>query len=422
MSTLPQARQGVREGPVEGSRALARCVAEPDEFPAAWGTRPLLATAAQLSRPFDDLFDLDAVDELLSCRGLRTPFLRMAKDGVVVDSARFTRPGGVGAAIGDQVDDTAVTRLFADGTTIVLQALHRLWPPVIAFAGALAGELGHPVQVNAYVTPPSSRGFSAHYDVHDVFVLQLAGEKRWIVHEPVHAWPLRTQPWTERRVEIERAVAGATPVLDAVLRPGDALYLPRGFLHAAEALGDVSAHLTVGIHVVTRYALVEALLAEAAGLPELRRSLPVGLDLSDSAALDDELGETVAALVTGLRDARPAAVAARLGETLAGAMRPSPIAPLAQVAASERVEPESRIALRPGLDVALDDANGRATLRHPGGALELETGTGDAIAALLEGGVRTVGSLPGEEEAVLALVRRLLVDGVVVPAAGPDTP
>ena len=422
MSTLRRARQEVRTGPVGDRRALARCVAEPDGLPAAWGMRPLLSTAAELPRPFDDLLDLDAIDELLSRRGLRTPFVRLAKDGEVVDSARFTRSGGVGAAIGDQVDDTAVTRLFADGTTIVLQALHRLWPPVIDFAGALTGELGHPVQVNAYVTPPSSRGFSAHYDVHDVFVLQLAGEKRWIVHDPVHAWPLRTQPWTRRRTAVERAVMGSAPVLDAVLKPGDALYLPRGFLHAAEALGAVSAHLTVGIHVVTRYALVEALLAEAAELPELRRALPVGLDLTDAEALDDELGETIGALVSGLRDARPAAVAARLHETLAGAIRPSPIAPLAQIAASERVDSETRIALRHGLEVGLDVSNGAATLRHPGGAVEIDAGAGAAVAALLEGGVRAVGSLPGEEATVLALVRRLLVDGIVVPAAEPDTP
>ena len=40
---------------------------------------------------------------------------------------------------------------------------------------------------------------------------------------------------------------------------GRVLYLPRGWLHSAAAQDDVSAHLTVGVHVVTRYALVEAL-------------------------------------------------------------------------------------------------------------------------------------------------------------------
>ena len=38
------------------------------------------------------------------------------------------------------------------------------------------------MQANAYITPPQNQGFSHHYDVHDVFVLQLAGEKEWTIH------------------------------------------------------------------------------------------------------------------------------------------------------------------------------------------------------------------------------------------------
>src|SRR6185503_13388978 len=179
---------------------------------------------------------LDGVDDLLSRRGLRTPFIRMAKAGQVLDSSSFTAPGGVGAEIGDQVRDDKVA------------ALYRTWPPVIDFCTRLAAELGHPVQANSYVTPPSSRGFSAHYDVHDVFVLQLAGRKHWTIHAPVLDDPLRDQPWGQRSAAVA-AAAEQEPVIDTVLEPGDALYLPRGWLHAATALGEVSAHLTVGSHV-----------------------------------------------------------------------------------------------------------------------------------------------------------------------------
>ncbi len=306
-----------------------------------------------------------------------------------------------------------MTKLFAGGTTIVLQALHRIWPPVIAFAGELTEELGHPVQVNAYVTPPSSRGFSAHYDIHDVFVLQVAGEKRWIVHEPVHEWPLRSQPWTQHRTRVERAVE-APPLLDAVLRPGDALYLPRGFLHAAEALGDVSVHLTVGIHVVTRRALLDALLAEAEDEPELRRALPVGVDLTDPEALADEISATVEALSSRFRDLDPDAAARRLGKDLTAASRPSPISPLAQVEASGRVESAMRIQLRVGLRIRIDVDDGVTTLHHQGSRLELDATLGDALAVIATGEPRTVGSLPGDEAAVADLVRMLLVHGVVV--------
>jgi hypothetical protein len=51
---------------------------------------------------------------------------------------------------------------------------YRVWPPIVAFSQQLVAELGHPVQANAYITPPSSRGFAPHYDVHDLFVLQVA--------------------------------------------------------------------------------------------------------------------------------------------------------------------------------------------------------------------------------------------------------
>ena len=99
----------------------------------------------------------------------------------------------------DQASDDKLLRLFADGATIVLQGLHRTWEPVLDFTQDLAADLGHPVQVNAYVTPAQNTGFSDHYDVHDVFVLQVAGEKRWRIREPVHPSPLRDQPWTDRK-------------------------------------------------------------------------------------------------------------------------------------------------------------------------------------------------------------------------------
>ena len=70
---------------------LARCVGDPDAFAAQhWGRAPLLT---RNGAGFRDLLDLDGVDELLSRRGLRTPFIRMAKAGQVLDSSAFTAPG-----------------------------------------------------------------------------------------------------------------------------------------------------------------------------------------------------------------------------------------------------------------------------------------------------------------------------------------
>lgn len=45
-----------------------------------------------------------------------------------------------------------------------------------------------------------------------------------------------------------------SPILDIVLRPGDLLYFPRGFIHQAEALSDQhSLHITVSTYQKTTW-------------------------------------------------------------------------------------------------------------------------------------------------------------------------
>ncbi len=391
---------------------------DPDDFARdVWSRGPLLSTGAELAgggRGFADLFSLDAVDELLSRRGLRTPFIRLAKNGVVAPTSRYTRSGGTGAQVADQVADDRVLELFLDGHTVVLQGLHRLWPPLIDFAGGLTTELGHPVQVNAYITPRSSQGFSAHYDVHDVFVLQVAGEKRWRIHEPVHPAPLRDQPWTDHRAAVE-ARAKQQPVIDAVLRPGDALYLPRGYLHAAEALGDVSCHLTVGVHPVTRHAVLESMLAIVADSPELRTSLPMGIDVSDPAAVAADVQATVAAVTDRLRSISPADVAARLGDRLVDTNRPGPVAPLAQAAALDRLDLGSVLVARNHLRHVVSTDRDEVVLRLPHRTLRLPASSGKAVRALLDGERLQVAELPDlEPDDALVLARRLVSEAVVV--------
>lgn len=399
---------------------MRRCIAiDPEHFATEhWSRQPLLSAAAELPASFADLFSLTAVDELLSERGLRTPFLRMAQDGKVIDAARFTRSGGAGAGIGDQVADDKVLALFADGATIVFQGLHRTWRPVIDFGAALGTDLGHPVQVNAYITPAQSRGFAAHYDVHDVFVLQVAGTKRWLIHPPVQPDPLPRQVWTDHRVAVE-AAAKTEPTIDAVLRPGDCLYLPRGWLHAAEALGETSVHLTVGVHPVTRYAVVQALTELAAQDASLRSSLPLGIDPADHTTVATSVDETIDALIGWLGGVDRTAVGDRLRQQLWDAVRPAPIAPLAQAAAVTGLSTAGIVRLRPHLRCRLDKRGEQLSLVLSDRTVTLPPETGSALEAVLAGRPIAVGDLPGlEPDDQLVLARRLLREAVVIPCPG----
>lgn len=346
------------------------------------------------------MFSAEAVDELVSRRGLRTPFLRVAKGGTTFPDSSFTSSAGVGATISDQLDDTALWRKFADGATLVLQALHRTWEPISDFSSRLSTELGHPVQANAYVTPPQNRGFDDHYDVHDVFVLQIEGTKRWIIHEPVHTDPLRDQPWTDRRSTVAEAAKGEA-YIDTVLEQGDVLYLPRGWLHAAQAQGQVSIHLTLGIHSWTRYALAEQLAQAALEAlcddPEMRRTLPLGVDGPNGEI--DVVREHLAAAVV------EAETSSLFHRTRRGQGRPAPLGPLAQLAAVEGLSPESLVRLRDALEARLEGL--RLTTRV--GWLDFPATDLPSVMRLLDREIHTASDLGVE------LVERLLRAGVLVP-------
>jgi lysine-specific demethylase/histidyl-hydroxylase NO66 len=368
-------------GQTPGHSALSRLIAVTlTEFADGyWDQRALLSKAADLPGPFADLLDSSSVDELLSQRGLRTPFLRVAKAGSTLPDKSFTAPGGVGASIADQVSDDKLVRLFADGSTLVLQALHRVWPPIIAFCQELATEFGHPVQANAYVTPPQNQGFGNHYDVHDVFVLQIEGEKKWVIHSPVLEAPLRDQPWSDRRLAVEKKAKEA-PLMETVLRPGDCLYLPRGFLHAAEALGGVSTHLTIGVHVWTRYGVAEQMLRQAlrtvAEDPGIRRSLAMRRSFTEGPDIRGDIRPEVnavrEALIEAIQQLEPEAVATALREQTRGTSRAAPIGPLKQLRDSQKVKSDSLIVLRAHLEATLDHlAGSRIVIRSRAGDFAL---------------------------------------------------
>ncbi|HEX3200248.1 MAG TPA: cupin domain-containing protein [Propionibacteriaceae bacterium] len=399
--------------PLAEDSVLSRLIAvDRNQFASQyWGRQPLLSPAADLPGGFPQLFDANAIDELVSQRGLRTPFLRVAKNGTTLGDKAFTSPGGVGAGIADQVSEDRLVRLFADGSTLVLQALHRVWPPILQFCQELAAELGHPVQANAYVTPPQNQGFSAHYDVHDVFVLQIAGEKRWRVHPPVLVSPLRDQPWNDRKADVEKR-AEEPPLIEAVLTPGDSLYLPRGYLHAATALGGVSTHLTLGIHVWTRFALAQQVIEQALRTvsddPVIRASLPLGVDVSDPSEMSPDFDVVTAILADAVENADLDQMSQSLLQNARLSQRAAPVGPLRQLHDADAITVDTQIALRRHLAASVDHSGSQILVRSRAGDLPVAEDDVGRLKALLTDGVATAGDLGVD------LARRLLLAGLAI--------
>jgi hypothetical protein len=400
-----------------------------------WGQRPLVTAGSELGEDFCDLFSLEAVDELVADRNIRTPFVRMAHDGNVLSPSRYTSGGGYGAEIADQLDSAKVLTEFANGSTLVLQGLHRTWPAIATFIRQLDADLGYPCQVNAYVTPASSRGFDPHYDVHDVFVIQIHGQKRWTIHEPVHRDPLPSQPWSDHRDAVAAQASGPAAI-EHTFSPGDVLYLPRGWIHSATALGGTSIHLTIGIGARTRYDIVQQVLARLADDENLRRSLPLGLanarrvadgqgadgqgadgrDADGQDAVRASVRQTLAELATALaRDDVVETAAAELAGTLGAQSRPVPVRPLATIESAARLGANTLVAWRLGLRARLntDDRGVHIVLREK--TISLPSEASAAVRALVAGAPTPAGQLPGlDASSSLVVARRLIREAVLV--------
>ena len=206
-----------------------------------WERKPLVVPRAEEGR-FDDLLSLRDVERLVTETALRTPAIRVVKAGENPTGYTTDLPWRPQPFTG-VADVRRVLAEFEAGATVVLQGLHHLWLPLARYCRHLEAFLGHPAQANAYYTPRGSQGLPVHHDTHEVLSLQVAGEKRWLVYEPVLELPLKNQRY--------RSALGepGEPVLDVTLRAGDTMYLPRGWLHQALTSASDSLHITVGINV-----------------------------------------------------------------------------------------------------------------------------------------------------------------------------
>ena len=282
------------------------------------------------------------------------------RDGTPLDPSEYTRTSRLGSrTLTDAVHPGRVYERFRTGATIVLQGLQRSWPSLTRLARQLELELTHPVQVNAYVTPPSARGLAVHYDTHDVFVMQFAGSKGWAVHQPVFEDPLPSQPWSARRG------TPGPPVLEVTLRAGDSLYVPRGFPHSAQAQDGISGHLTIGV-VTTNWA--DVLRAAVDGIDDeigFRRALPPGWADDDEGArmgLTLAVAEHLDRMRDWLEKVDPVAVADTVARRFWGGRTPPLDGQLAQLALLETIDDSTVLRQRPGAVCVVEVHEGRLDL------------------------------------------------------------
>jgi Cupin superfamily protein len=366
-----------------------------------WEREPLVVARDQPGR-FDDLLSLADVERALTSGGLRLPGFRLVKAEERLAPSDYTAPlPWRPAPFSGMADVARVLEEIEGGATLVLQALHHTHPPLAAFCRDLEGTLGQPVQANAYFTPRRSQGLPVHHDTHDVLCLQVAGEKRWLAYEPALELPLKNQRY--------KSALGAPgdPVLDLVLRPGDTLYLPRGWLHQALTSETDSLHLTIGVNVHTWLDAVRAALDECQDDLEFRRSVPADGEMQ--ADLLDRLGRLL----------RPDAVVRRARRRLVDTRRPVLEGQLSELRGLDDLTAATPLERR---STVLADLEG-STLLFEGKRVDFPPHVAETLAAVFAADSPfCAAELPGslDEDGRLVLVRRLVREGFLRRSAAGD--
>lgn len=345
---------------------------------------------------------------------MRFPAIRVVKDGQTLAPTGYTKTVRLQSRdVDDFIDPGRVLQHFSDGATIVLQALHRHWEPLSHFCRELELELTHPVQVNVYLTPPHARGLSVHYDTHDVFVLQVSGSKLWKVWGSAMALPLAHQ---RRKGEFSDP---GPPEIEVELTPGDCLYIPRGFLHAAETAASESTHMTVGILTYRWMDVMKTVMEGAADELFMREALPPGFAHAPEQH-ESEVAEMLARLAEWVRELDPGATARAFADKFWAGRSPVLTGQLHQVLALESLRDESLVCRRRGATCRVKLEDGDIVVILGDRRLRMPERLTSAIYQILESPQFKVAELDAhlDSEGRLVLVRRLIKEGLLEHALG----
>lgn len=207
---------------------------------------------------FKNLFGWDSLNKVLNSSPVPHPTMKMVLEGRPILAT----------------DAESVIEKCKEGASLVIEEMHSFDTKVGELASNLTKEIGEPTRVNLYFSQPNQQGYNRHYDTHDVFILQIAGYKKWTVFDQTVQFPLFVQKFHDKQPP-------NIPLLDVTLEPGDVLYVPRGFWHEATAQIEPSLHLTLGIYARTGIDFLNWLIDELREDVDWRETFPLILKNED---------------------------------------------------------------------------------------------------------------------------------------------
>ena len=200
--------------------------------------------------------------------------LKMVLDSAPVPAAQYsTRATSREGQPVLQPDAAKMADWIRRGASLVLNDVDSLTPGLAAVSEALEGAGLGKSQANVYISWNAHKAFASHYDTHDVWAVQVEGEKTWYIWEGRAEWPI-SHPAFRGQPQAHHDAAKGKLLATIVLKPGDLLYLPRGWYHDAMTLSEASVHVAYGVHAPLGMDFLNILVERVLYDVEFRKPLP----------------------------------------------------------------------------------------------------------------------------------------------------
>jgi poly-gamma-glutamate synthesis protein (capsule biosynthesis protein) len=204
------------------------------------------------------------------------------------------------------IEADQIRPLVAAGLTIQAELLDISNSAVGILARSVKEHFRIPVDVDvAAFLSPDMGGYTLHYDRVAMWVLQIAGAKRWWYSPaPVVPFPLVNRiPTAQEREQGVDGLYRESDLPEQLLSPGDVLYLPAGTWHRVRAEGE-SLHLCLTIRYTHYLQLISDMLSPTLLARAEWRHLPMPPSvLGDLEKMHPHLEELFAERLLELRNA-----------------------------------------------------------------------------------------------------------------------
>ena len=174
-----------------------------------------------------DLLDWDVVKQIL---GEKKSMLRVVRDGQLVkDDADWSFEEARG--------------YFHHGCTLLVRFAEKSNEKFKEIADDFQKSFKTSVDIQLYCTPEGHNAFGWHYDVEEVFILQMKGSKEYTIRpNTIHPQPLvksipKNMGYENEKTDLQ---------LKVLLKQGDVLYIPSGWWHRALTQSE-SMHISIGL-------------------------------------------------------------------------------------------------------------------------------------------------------------------------------